>query len=86
MYYLHHKLLFLCKITNLGIFYSLFYIKLYSNTYYFLIYVDLHLSTTSVVLNDSSKTIGENLTSVTQEPPVQENTSNISYIGKLLKL
>lgn len=41
-------------------------------------------STTSIVVNDSDKIIGSNLTSVTHEPPVQEINNNISYVGKYL--
>ncbi|XP_029345825.1 plexin domain-containing protein 2-like [Acyrthosiphon pisum] len=36
---------------------------------------------TSLVLNDTDKIFGKNLTSVTHEPPIQASSGNISYIG-----
>lgn len=50
-----------------------------------IIYIDLNLSSTSVVMTDSEKVFGSNLTSVTNEPPIKDNNGNISYIGKIFR-
>jgi len=35
-------------------------------------------------MNDTDKFLGNNLTTVTHEPPVQASSGNISYIGKIV--
>jgi len=50
----------------------------------FLIDVETNPTNISHILNDFDKVLGKNLTSMTHEPPVPENSGNISYIGKVM--